>query len=120
MHRSRLIVVTILIGVLALSLANMATAAKKKGPKGVDLYKEYCKPCHLADSPNGEYTPMTLIQDQWERFFDEKYIPTHSEVIDTNHGDQAVTEVISEGDLEKIREFAIDHAADSEQPMTCG
>jgi hypothetical protein len=38
MNPSRVIIATVLLGVLALSLANVATAAKK--PKGVDLYKE--------------------------------------------------------------------------------
>jgi hypothetical protein len=118
MNSSRWIVATVLIAVSVLSLANLATAAKK--PKGVDLYKEYCKPCHLADSANGEYTPMTLIQAQWERFFDDRYVPSHTSVLDPNHDDKPVTEVISEEDLELIKEFAIDHAADSEQPMTCG
>ena len=119
MSKSRMIVATVLVGVLALGLANIATAGKK-GPKGLDLYKDYCKVCHEADSPNGEYTPMTLIQDQWERFFDEKFVKSHSEVMDPNHDNKPVTEVISEEDLEKIKAFAIDHAADSEQPMTCG
>ena len=118
MNRSRLFVATVLIGVLALSLANMATAAKK--PKGVDLYKEYCKPCHEADSDNGEYTPMTLIQDQWERFFDKKYVDSHSGVTDPAHDNKPVTEAISEESLKMIKIFAVDHAADSEQPMTCG
>lgn len=118
MSRSRLIVTSILIGILAVGLANVATAAKK--PKGNDLYKEFCKPCHEANSDNGEYTPMTLIQDQWERFFDEKFVGSHSAVMDPNHDNKPVTEVISEDDLESIKKFAIDHAADSEQPMTCG
>lgn len=118
MNRSKLFVATVLIGVLALSLANVATAAKK--PKGVDLYKEYCKPCHEADSENGEYTPMTLIQEQWDRFFEKKYVDTHSGVMDPNHENKPVTEVISEADLEMIKKFSVDHAADSEQPMTCG
>ena len=118
MNRSQLIVTVVLIGVLALSLANVATAAKK--PKGVDLYKEYCKPCHGPDSENGEYTPMTLIQDQWDRFFDEKFVDSHSAVMDPNHENKPVTEAISEADLELIKKFAVDHAADSEQPMTCG
>ena len=120
MKKSHVIVAAVLIGVFLLGLANVATAAKKKGPKGVDLYKEYCKPCHEADSDNGEYTPMTLIQDQWDRFFDEKYVDTHSGVMDPNHDNKPVTEVISEDDLELIKKFAVDHAADSEQPMTCG
>ena len=118
MSRSRLFVATVLIGVVVVGLANVATAAKK--PKGNDLYKEYCKPCHEADSPNGEYTPMTLIQDQWKRFFDDKYEGSHAAVMDPAHGDKPVTEVITEDDLELIKEFAIDHAADSEHPMTCG
>ena len=118
MRSSHVFVATILIGVLALSMANVATAAKK--PKGIDLYKEYCKPCHETDSPNGEYTPMTLIGDQWNRFFDKKYVDSHSGVMDPNHDNKPVTEVISEEHLEMIKKFAVDHAADSEQPMTCG
>ena len=119
MSKSRMIVATVLVGVLALGLANIATAGKK-GPKGLDLYKDYCKVCHEADSPNGEYTPMTLIQDQWDRFFDKKYVDSHSGVTDPNHENKPVTEVISDANLEMIKTFAVDHAADSEQPMTCG
>ena len=118
MNLSRWIVASLVVAVLAMSLTNVATAAKK--PKPMDLYKEYCKPCHLPDSPNGEYTPMTLIGDQWVRFFDKKWIETHSEVLDPNHDNQPIIDVISEDDLEAIKKFAIDHAADSEQPMTCG
>jgi hypothetical protein len=118
MSKSHIFVSTLLIAVLALSLANVATAAKK--PKGNDLFKEYCKPCHEADSENGEYTPMTLIQDQWTRFFEEKYVDSHSGVTDPNHENKPVTDVITEEQLEVIEKFAVDHAADSEQPMTCG
>ena len=118
MSRSRLFVATVLIGVLVIGLANVATAAKK--PKGTDLYKEFCKPCHEAGSANGEYTPMTLIQDQWERFFDRKYERAHRKVNDDKYGGVPVTEAISPEVLEKIRDFAVDHAADTDQPMTCG
>jgi len=41
-------------------------------------------------------------------------------VMDPNHENKPVTEAISEADLELIKKFAVDHAADSEQPMTCG
>ena len=40
--------------------------------------------------------------------------------MDPAHDNKPVTEVITEDDLELIKKFAIDHAADSEQPMTCG
>lgn len=103
---------------LALSLGGLAMAAKK--PSGKELYRDYCKPCHQADSANGEYTPMTLIQDQWNRFFDEKYVPSHENVTDPGHEGKTVVDVITPEQLKEIRDFAVDHAADSEHPMTCG
>ena len=38
--------------------------------KGIELYKSLCKPCHMEDSEAGEYTPMSLIMDQWDEVFD--------------------------------------------------
>ncbi|HQT94965.1 MAG TPA: hypothetical protein PK435_10055, partial [Thermoanaerobaculaceae bacterium] len=89
-------------------------------PDGRVLFKEYCKPCHVANSPHGEVTPMTLIQEQWERFFKEKLVPSHKDLVDSTHGGKKVLEVITPEMLQKIKKFAIDHAADSEHPMTCG
>jgi cytochrome c5 len=84
------------------------------------LYREACRHCHDDGSPNGEYTPMSLIQAQWERFFDRKFERKHRKVIDEQRGGVPVTEAITPDELEKIRGFAIDHAADTDQPMTCG
>ena len=121
MNRKSLCIVIVIAAVLTIGLTDVALAKKgKKGPDGKELYKQYCKPCHGPDSDNGEYTPMTLIQDQWERFFDEKYVTSHEDVLDPDHDNQPVTEAISEEDLEILKEWAIDHAADSEHPMTCG
>ena len=118
MHRNRWMIAAILTVVVVVGLVNVAGAARKA--KGQDAFKELCKPCHMAGSDNGEYTPMTLIQDQWNRFFDEKYVPSHESVLDPNHDNKPVTEVIDAKTLEEIRDFAVDHAADSEHPMTCG
>lgn len=107
-----------LIGCLAIAIAAPATAADKI-EEGKALYKEHCKVCHDVDSAHGEYTPMTLIQDQWQRFFDRKYERKHKSVIDEAHGGKPVTEVISPESLELIKAFAIAGAADSDQPMTC-
>lgn len=118
MRRSTALVLVTVLGLLGLGLTDAAIAAKKAS--GQDLYIEHCKPCHLEGSEHGEYAPMTLIQDQWERFFEEQYIETHASVADDNHGGAPVTEVIGEEELELIIEFAVEHAADSEHPMTCG
>ena len=63
---------------------------------------------------------MTLIGVQWERFFDRKFERTHKDVIDEQRGGKPVPEAIPKDVLEVIRQFSIDHAADSESPMTCG
>ena len=97
-----------------------ATAASAGEPEGLDLYKAHCKVCHAADSEHGEYTPMTLIQMQWERFFDRKYEKKHAELVHPEADGKKVLDVITPELLAKIKTFAIDHAADSEQPMTCG
>lgn len=87
---------------------------------GQDAFRDHCKSCHMEESANGEYTPMTLISDQWIRFFERKYERKHKGVLDPAHGNRPVTEVIDPELLELIKNFAIEHAADSEHPMTCG
>lgn len=119
MSRTKMIVAAVLAGVVVLSFASGALAAKNK-IKGQDLYKEFCKPCHGPDSDAGEYTPMTLIQDQWQSFFDEDFEEAHEGVVDPNHDNTPVLDVLTEEELEALAEWTIDHAADSEHPMTCG
>ena len=53
MSKTKLMVVVVLAGIVALSFASGATAAKKK-IKGQNIYKEFCKPCHDAVCDNGE------------------------------------------------------------------
>jgi len=118
-RRSRTLTLIVFTLVIVLAVAFSASAKDKK-MTGKDLYKEYCKRCHVADSPNGEYTPMTLIQDQWSEFFDEDLVPAHKSVTDPNHDDKPVLELLTPEELKTLREWTIDHAADSEHPMTCG
>jgi len=87
---------------------------------GKELFKTQCKPCHAADSEFEEYTPMTLIADQWDEFFDEYYLEAHEEVPSLEDESKSVTEFLDDEVLKKIHKFCVDHAADSEQPMTCG
>ncbi len=86
---------------------------------GQELYRHTCKSCHAADSPNGEYTPMSLIMDQWDEVFDG-FAESHAEVKLEKLGDEPLPEILTDEMLSRMRKFCIDHAADSEQPMTCG
>lgn len=101
----------------AMSTPVLAETAAEEGQR---LFREHCRHCHDKGSPNGKYTPMTLIQAQWERFFDKKYERKHRKVMDDKYGGVPVTEAISPEVLDKIRTFSVDHAADTDQPMTCG
>lgn len=128
---------------LAASVALTAEPAADtaKPLDGKELFKTSCKVCHGAKAEAGEYTPVTLIQEQWEEFFSGTYAEVHAKVAapgaagataqpapaTAQAGQTApqpaapmVTDVIDARMLEAIRKFCVDHAADSEQPMTCG
>ncbi len=109
----------ILLFVAGVTLAE-EKAAKEKKLDGKELYKTHCKTCHGEDSDAGEYTPMTLIEEQWEEFFDELWQETHGEVVCPKDAKKKVTDMWSDGMLKAVRKFCMEHAADSEQPMTCG
>ena len=98
----------------------MPAAAKDKAPTPRQLVKQYCRVCHGPNSPNGEYTPMTFIQDQWTDFFANTYKDAHKGVVDPHHNNKKVLEEITPDMLKKIEKYMVDHAADSEHPMTCG
>jgi hypothetical protein len=62
---------------------------------------------------------MTLTQDQWRKFFSTKLAPSHKSAVDPKTG-KKLLETLTPDQLKAIQRFAIDHAADSEQPATCG
>lgn len=92
--------------------------AQAQSLNGKELYRNNCKVCHDKGSANGQYTPMTLTQDQWRAFFKAKLVSTHRNVLHPKGG--KLLELLSPDELKAIQRFAIDHAADSEQPATCG
>ena len=114
----------LLLTVAIMMIAGLAMAADKADVKkelsGKVLYKTHCKVCHMEDSENGEYTPMTLISEQWEDFFDDDWVETHGEVVCPKDKTKKVTDMWDAEMLKAVRKFCVDHAADSEQPMTCG
>lgn len=114
--------IAIILGLLTVLLAGASVAAdqaeKPEKLDGKSLYRTHCKVCHGPDSEAGEYTPMFLIIEQWERFFDEGYVEFHGEL--PYQDDKTVVEYLTPEMLRAIRTFCIDGAADSEHPMTCG
>lgn len=112
----RLIRVLIFVVVVICISALQASAGALNGK---ELYRNNCKVCHDKGSANGQYTPMTLTQDQWRKFFNAKLVASHKATIHPKTG-KKLLESLTPDELKAIQRFAVDHAADSEQPATCG
>lgn len=119
MRSSRAKILIAALWVLPITLGPGAKAhPAEKAADGKALYKQNCRVCHTKDSANGEYTPLTLIQDQWKRFFKEKLVPAHKQAV-VPGGASPLLESLTPDQLKAIEKFCVDHAADSEQPQTC-
>lgn len=117
--------VLVLMTLTLVALAASAALAEEKADKpkeldGKELFKIHCKSCHGAEAAAGEYTPMSYIMEQWEEFFDDLWTETHGKIACPKDETRKVTDGLDADMLKKIRKFCVDHAADSEQPMTCG
>lgn len=102
---------TIAILAIALFVATSAMAVQGGNPKkGKYLFKKNCKECHVAGAEGGALTPLSKTMSQWDRFFER----------DKHKAKAEVWSKYSEQDLKDINQFLFDHAADSDQPETCG
>jgi len=106
MKRTTGIIVTLILIALSTTFALAAEGGNPK--KGKYLYKKTCKSCHVAGAEGGELTPLSKTQAQWDRFFEKKGQACQGHA------------KISEKDVKDVQQFLFDHAADSDQPETCG
>lgn len=104
----RALIVLLFATLLAASLALAAEGGNPK--KGKFLFKKNCKQCHIADAACGEVTPLTKTQAQWDRFFET----------DKHSKNPDAVKNVSPEEMKDIQQFLFDHAADSDQPQTCG
>ncbi|MGD9549140.1 MAG: cytochrome c [Candidatus Krumholzibacteriia bacterium] len=123
-HTNLVLMIALLGSVM---VAGLAIAEEEESPAqeiakmdGKDLYKTFCKVCHAEGAEAGEYTPMSLIMEQWEDFFDAGFTESHKDLVCPEDETKKVTDVLDKDLIKKIKKFCVDHAADSEQPMTCG
>ena len=115
--------------------ADDAGAVQGSVSKGKYFFKKTCKPCHTAKDEGGEITPISKTMAQWERYFDrethrkfEENGETVKESIEAVAGDEKIDAIEDQDErnqqlqekLLHIRTFLIHHAADSDQPETCG
>lgn len=98
----------IVVAVLTMAAAPVFAIDGGNPKKGKYLYRKSCKSCHGEGGEGGDLTPMSKTQKQWDRFFDKKKHPG------------TALDSLDEGKLKDINQFLFDHAADSDQPATCG
>lgn len=91
-----------------------ATAGGPNPNRGKSLFKGSCKTCHVKGGGAKDFSPMTKTQAQWKRAFEKDV-------------DRCVKAIVAKGgkpltpkDLDDMKFYLVSHAADSDQPETCG
>jgi mono/diheme cytochrome c family protein len=104
----------VLAGAFGLAVfVTVAGAAGANPNHGKTLFKSTCKTCHVKDGGARELTPMSKTQAQWTRVF--KNIDPMTKRVQAKTG-----KTLAAADLADIQLFLVSHAADSDQPETCG
>ncbi len=101
--------------IIAAAFAGDSEDADKPQIKGSDKkgkywFKKSCKSCHGKDGDGGEVTPISKTIKQWERYFKKG----------KHTGDEKLEPTFDAEQIIHIKTFLINHAADSDQPETCG
>lgn len=103
--------------VVGLLVTAFAVAAPRVNPrKGKVFYKKYCRVCHDGSTDAAEMSPMTKTMEQWSRAFKAGgKVEGHLNAARDKTGYD-----LTEQDLLDIQSYLVQHAADSDQPATCG
>jgi mono/diheme cytochrome c family protein len=106
---------TVLGATLSLvALVTVASAAGANQNHGKSLFRSTCKTCHIQGGGAKDLTPMSKTQAQWERVF-KANITTMAKRVETK-----TKTALKPADIEDMRAYLVSHAADSDQPETCG
>ena len=105
----------VIVALAALSLASVAVAAGRANPnRGKALYKASCKVCHAKGGEARDLTPLSKTQVQWQKFF------RTSAAACAKRAEAKTGKPVTADDLADMELFLVSHAADSDQPETCG
>lgn len=92
-----------------MSVAVGQELSKGNGDKGRSYFRQTCKKCHAKGAPGGEVTPLSKTASQWRAYFAK-----------SKHGTGSLAQVMADQRLRDVQAFLVAHAADSDQPETCG
>lgn len=100
--------------VAAVFITGIAFAGGPNPNRGKSLFKSTCKSCHLAKGDARDLTPLSKTQAQWTRAFKADVAKMLPRVA------QKTGKTLTPADVSDIQVFLVSHAADSDQPETCG
>ncbi len=106
-----------LLAVVGVAVAAAGIGLEAKGPNpyhGRTVYKATCKQCHRKGGEAANQTPMSKTIAQWESFFKSKVQGCAKKV------EEKTGKPLSAEDIADMKFFLVSHAADSDQPETCG
>ena len=107
----------LLVVSVGLAPVEVSAGGRANPKRGKVFYKTNCRTCHDGQTTDvKELSPISKTMDQWAREFSES-----GEVATcvTRVKDKLTTE-LTERDLLDIQSYLIQHAADSDQPASCG
>ena len=112
---TRMLMLTAAACCAAMLWTGVATAGGPNPNRGKSLFKSGCKTCHVKGGGGKDLSPMTKTQAQWKRAFESTAV------------DKCVKAMVAKGakpltaqDLDDMKFYLVSHAADSDQPETCG
>jgi cytochrome c5 len=101
--------------IAAATLGGLIEAARGPNPyRGKSVFKSTCKACHKKDGEAANLTPMSKTIAQWEGFF-HKQAPACLKKVQAKTG-----KALTADETADMKFFLVSHAADSDQPETCG
>ena len=104
--------------VVGLLVTAVAFAAPRVNPKkGKVFYRNNCRVCHDGSTDAPDLSPNSKTMEQWGREFAE------GEAVKTGcvaRVKEKVGTELTEQDLLDIQAYLVHHAADSDQPASCG
>lgn len=111
MRKSVQVVLAVICCAAFLSTGLLMAEAQGDDKKGRAFFKESCRTCHDKGGEGGKVSPVSKTMSQWGRYFKKG---TH------NNKTEKLEDTAPVDQLIHIETFLTIHAADSDQPETCG
>ena len=77
---------------------------------GEELFQSRCGTCHKSGGESTVFAPVKYASVQWNRFFERN----------KHRRKKDISSQIGPDELEKIKQYLVDHAADSDRPIAAG